>query len=601
MSDNSIFDEIRTKVNIVEVVRDRVPNLVKAGRGYKALCPFHKEKTPSFLVSQEKGLFRCFGCGVGGDVIRFVIMMDKITMPEALEVLAKRANITLPQSTRYTRNPEAEAKREQFLKMNETVADYYHNYLCDSQETRGVRQYLKKRNVDDHVVNKFKIGYSPRDNSVVGLLKSNGYKDEELSRSGLVRFADTRNEWYDTFRSRLMFPIFDQRNRIIAFGGRILDDANNEQAKYINSPETMVFSKSRTLYGLSQCSQGVREAGKIVVVEGYMDTISLHQAGFTYAVAPLGTALTNEHVGILKRYSDEVYLSFDSDNSGVIATLRSIAILLAADVYPKVIVIKGAKDPDELLNKPDGAELYAKLIETAKEGFEFYIDTLVAKYGNGTSAGKRNVVKSTIEFMVKIPNEVVKNEALCYLSNMVNIQPEILSMELRKYEKTGSKDFGSDIQRVEVNNKITVEEELLNLVVNTPGLIKDVREFSVVEMLEDKRVADTIKYLMERDEHGFKVCVNDILSMYLNDENTELHDWLSRVVMLDRGFSDVKKTVQGVMKTIEDKYLKRKCELLKKEVGNICTLKQAEDYSPEDHEVVNEYNRIMRRLKGTRH
>lgn len=364
-------EEVRMRNDIVDVISGYV-KLQKKGSNYFGLCPFHNEKSPSFSVSPSKQMYYCFGCGAGGNAITFVMEYENYTFPEALKMLADRAGIKLPE-VEYSKEERARADlRTTLLEINKLAANYFYYQLNQPQGKIGY-DYLRRRALTDETLKRFGLGYANKTSSdLYQYLRSKGYKDDILKESGLVTL-DERGT-YDKFWNRVMFPILDVNSRVIGFGGRVMGDG---EPKYLNSPETKVFDKSRNLYGLN-FARTSREK-YILICEGYMDVIAMHQAGFTNAVASLGTAFTTQHAALLKRYTDKVVLTYDSDGAGVKAALRAIPILKQVGISIKVLNMQPYKDPDEFI-KNLGADAFRERIEQAKNSFLFEIDVMKREY-----------------------------------------------------------------------------------------------------------------------------------------------------------------------------------------------------------------------------
>ncbi len=360
-----VLEEVRSRNDIVDVVSEYV-KLQKKGSNHFGLCPFHNEKSPSFSVSSSKQMYYCFGCGVGGNVLTFVMEYENISFPEALKQLAERAGVKLPE-VEYSKEDKARADlRTILLEINKHAANYFYYQLHQPQGKIGY-DYFKNRKLSDETLKSFGLGYANKtSNDLYLYLKSKGYHDDILKESGLIT-PDERGT-YDKFWNRVMFPILDVNHRVIGFGGRVMGEGN---PKYLNSPETKIFDKSRNLYGLNYARTS-RE-NTLIICEGYMDVIALHQAGFKNAVAALGTAFTSQHASLLKRYTDKVILSFDNDMAGIKATLRAIPLLKEAGISARVLKMEPYKDPDEFIEHL-GTEVFKDRIEHAQNGFLFEVE-----------------------------------------------------------------------------------------------------------------------------------------------------------------------------------------------------------------------------------
>ena len=367
---DEIVEEVRSRNDIVDIISGYV-RLQKKGSNYFGLCPFHNEKSPSFSVSPGKQMYYCFGCGAGGNVITFLMEYENYTFAEALKVLADRSGVTLPQEDTSREAKAREELRTVLLRINKQAANYFYWQLHQPQGEIGYR-YFKNRALTDETMKRFGLGFAGKSGGLYQYLKGQGYDDGILKETGLFTIEERGAR--DKFWNRVMFPIMDVNNRVIGFGGRVMGDGT---PKYLNSPETKIFDKSRNLYGLNY-ARTARE-GYLLVCEGYMDVIALHQAGFTNSVASLGTALTSQHANLLKRYTEKVVLTYDSDGAGVKAALRAIPILKEAGISTRVLNMEPYKDPDEFI-KNLGAEEFRKRIEGARNSFLFEIDVLKRNY-----------------------------------------------------------------------------------------------------------------------------------------------------------------------------------------------------------------------------
>ena len=401
---DELVEEIRSRNDIVSVIGSYI-RLQKKGSNHMGLCPFHNEKTPSFSVSASKQMYHCFGCGVGGNVFTFIMEYENYTFLEALRFLAERAGIALPEQE-YSEEQKRQADlKGRLLEVNKQAATYFY-YQFKNQQGQAAYDYLIKRGLSEDTIKRFGLGYSNRySDDLYRYLKKQGYEDDFLSQSGLVTI-DERLGGRDKFRDRVMFPIMDANHRVIGFGGRVMGNVGPEVPKYLNTPETRVFEKSRNLYGLNYAKASRKNY--ILICEGYMDVIALHQAGFTNAVAALGTAFTGFHANLLKRYTNEVLLTFDSDQAGTQAALRAIPILKEAGLSIKVINMKPYKDPDEFI-KALGAEEYQKRISEARNSFFFEIDVLQKDYDMGDPEQKTKFFHETAKKLVGFSEELERN------------------------------------------------------------------------------------------------------------------------------------------------------------------------------------------------
>ena len=384
---DEIIEEVRQRNDIVDVISQYV-HLTKKGSTYIGLCPFHNEKTGSFSVSPHKQIYHCFGCGAGGNVLSFLMQYENFTFVEAVETLADRAGVTLPKHEMTAQQKKEVDKKQRLLEINKEAAKYFYTLLRNGRGKHAY-EYFKKRGLSEETMRNFGLGYSDQySNDLYQYLRKKGYEDAVLKDSGLISI-DERRGCYDKFWNRAMFPIMDVNSKVIGFGGRVMGDG---EPKYLNSPETLIFDKSRNLYGLNIARKTKKQ--QLLLCEGYMDVIALHQAGFDNAVASLGTALTSGHANLLKRYTKEVYLTFDSDGAGVKAALRAIPILKEVGLSTKVINMRPYKDPDEFI-KALGTEAYQKRIDEAENSFMFEIRILEENYDLTDPEGKTQFYNET--------------------------------------------------------------------------------------------------------------------------------------------------------------------------------------------------------------
>jgi DNA primase len=448
-----IIEEIRRCNDIVEVLSEYLP-LKGSGGNYKALCPFHSEKTPSFTVTRQKQIFHCFGCGVGGNIFHFIMKYEHLSFPEAVASLAKRAGVTLPKSRSSGAASPLEAHKEQLYGMNELAAKYFHQLLLNSPQGEKVRSYLRTRGIDQRSIERFQLGYAPAGwDSLVRYSAERGFQPQMLAEVGLVKARDDGRGFYDRFRDRLMFPICNVMGRIVALGGRLVDN-QPEAPKYLNSPETTIYKKGTLLYGLHLAKQPIRAEGRVLIVEGYLDLISLFQAGIEYVVATLGTALTRSHVQLLKAYAKEAILVFDGDTAGRSAALRgkeyflqghvryflpsahvsSLQGALEGDLHAKVVLLPQGHDPDTFVQTAGRGALLAKVRE-AQPFIEFLLDAEAEGYDLASVQGKLAYVRKLLPLIVNLVNQVERTEYLSELVKRTGIAPSALAAELHKLKQ----------------------------------------------------------------------------------------------------------------------------------------------------------------------
>ena len=421
---DELIEEVRMKNDIVDVISGYV-RLQKKGSSYFGLCPFHNEKSPSFSVSRQKQMYYCFGCGAGGNIFTFLMEYENLTFVEAVQMLADRAGVELPKMEYSKEAKERADLKSVLLEINKAAAQYFYVQLKNEQGRAGYT-YLKNRGLSEETIKAFGLGYSNKySNDLYQYLKSKGYSEDHIRQAGLVS-TDEKNGVYDKFWNRVMFPIMDVNSRVIGFGGRVMGDG---KPKYLNSPETPVFDKSRNLYGLNRARSAKKSY--FLLCEGYMDVIALHQAGFTNAVASLGTALTSGHASLIKRYVQEVYLTYDSDEAGTRAALRGVPILKSAGISAKVIRMDPYKDPDEFIRNL-GAEEFEKRIMNARNGFMFSLEILEREYDMNSPEGKTAFFRETARRLTGFEDELERSNYIEAVAKAYKVSVESLQKLVTK-------------------------------------------------------------------------------------------------------------------------------------------------------------------------
>lgn len=427
---DDLIEEIRQKNDIVDVIGEYV-KLQRKGSSYFGLCPFHNEKSPSFSVSPQKQMYYCFGCGAGGNVFTFIMEYENYTFLEALKMLAERAGVELPE-LEYSREAKEQAdKKAQLLQINKEAAKYYYIQLR-SQQGQQAMAYLEGRDLTKETIKKFGLGYSDKfGNGLYRYLKELGYSDGLLHESGLFH-ADERHGMYDKFWNRVIFPIMDVNNKVIGFGGRVMGEG---KPKYLNSPETKIFDKSRNLYGLNLARTSRKK--NLLICEGYMDVISMHQAGFHNAVASLGTALTSLQAGLLKRYTDEVLIIYDSDEAGTKAALRAIPMLKGVGLSTKVVNLKPFKDPDEFI-KNEGREAFERRLLEAENSFLFEVRISEQDYDMNDPQGKTDFFHNVAKKLLNFEDEIERNNYIESVAGKYRVDSKMLTKLVNKLALKGA-------------------------------------------------------------------------------------------------------------------------------------------------------------------
>ena len=492
----SQVDEVRAAADIVKVVGDYV-KLRKAGANYMGLCPFHSEKTPSFAVHPAKQIFHCFGFGVGGDVFKFVMMIDSLTFPEALRRLAEKVGVTLSETFGdATYDPDARV-RGALYKLHEAAAKFFAGQLTGTAEGRVARAYLEDRGLKDEVVGRFRLGYAPGDGQALarhlsGALQQAvqggaGNESELLEKSGLVVHDAERNRRYDRFRRRIIFPIANDSGKVVAFAGRALGD---EQPKYLNSPETPIYTKGRVLYHVDRAAQAIRKLDYTILVEGYMDCIAVASSGIENVVASCGTSLTEGQIRLLARYSRRVVVNYDPDSAGVAATERSLALLLEEGFEAKVLALPGGLDPDSFIRK-QGSGRYRELLAAAPSYIDYLTDRAIAIHNVNTPEGKVGAANAVLPYLAKVPNPMLRAELAGRLAERLRLDERLLREELRRVAGAARPEVR--IRPESAAPKVTtVEKELLRAFVENQELADELLRQMVEQSLLEGLVTEPI-------------------------------------------------------------------------------------------------------------
>mgnify|MGYP001338010509 CR=1 FL=1 len=413
--------EIRDRSDIVEVISSYLP-LRRSGANYQGLCPFHQEKSPSFNVNAPRQIFHCFGCGVGGNVFTFVMRMEGLTFPEAVKRLGEKAGITVEETPVTPADRQRRDQREKIVRINEVACDFYHRLLLEDPAGAPGRRYLRQRGYEAEMVKAFRLGFAPDQwEALVGHLSAQGFVREEMRAAGLVREGSAGRGDRDLFHSRLLFPILDPEGRVVAFGGRVLD---NGTPKYLNSPETPVYHKGRILYGLYQGREAIRQARAVLVVEGYFDLLALHRAGIANAVAACGTALTADHARLLKRYAEQAILVFDADKAGRQATFRAMDALLPEGLAVSAVGLAAGEDPDSFLTA-EGPGAFQARLAAARPALELFIDEQLEQHGNRVE-GRARAAEEVLARIRRLPSDLERNLYLKQLAVRTGLDEALL-------------------------------------------------------------------------------------------------------------------------------------------------------------------------------
>ena len=561
---DELIEEIRSSNDIVDVISKYV-TLKRSGRNFFGLCPFHKEKSPSFAVSPDKQIFHCFGCGAGGNVIHFISKIEGLDFKDTLELLANRVNIELPTLDNLEDDKTARLKSKVY-EINKIAAEFYHENLY-KPTSKIAQEYIKKRKLDNRTLKAFLIGYAGNFNELYLLLKQKGYTEEEMLASSLVK--RTENGGYmDSFRKRLMFPIQDVRERVIAFGGRVLDDS---KPKYINSPENIVYSKGRNLFGLNVAKK--HDTRKIIIVEGYMDAISLYQRGITNVVASLGTAMTEAQGRLLRRYSEQVIFGYDADGAGQAAILRGMEILQNLGCDIRVLQIEGAKDPDEYVLKY-GPERFQKCVDNAISLVEFKVKVLLKELNIENTNDKIKFLNEIAKILAKVTNQMEREIYVDKIAKEYKISKEAIYAEVNKLmykDNQGSKKLEKRVvtmvPKEEKENSVSEavlkrENLVIYLLINEYSkCYEKIKNLITLNYIQDDTNKQILKKMYEEFEKG-------------NSNTSQLLDWfqdekvishITEIMAGDFEITDVNKAIDDLISIYEkEKLINRRNEILKK-------------------------------------
>lgn len=576
-------EEVKSKVDIVEIIGTRV-NLKKAGRHFKGLCPFHSEKSPSFIVSPERQSYKCFGCQEGGDVLTFLQKYEGYSFLEALESMAARVGVTL-QSYRPT---EADSRRKRILEILSLSTEYY-SYLLNKHESGAVaRDYLASRGIRNESIKKFNLGYSPTQWRSVSdfLIKKKGYKIEEVEAAGLI-IVSGEGKYYDRFRGRVMFPLRDHKGVVVGFSGRTLSKEVNE-AKYINSPETSTYHKSQMLYGLYENREAIRKEDKIVLVEGELDMIPSVQAGISYVVAIKGSAFTSEQAQIISRYSRNIYMSLDADSAGQEAIKRAVAIAETLDLSIRVVQIKGGKDPGDVASENPTA--WREMVKGAVLYWDFLIDSASAKYDPASGEGASEITREVIPALSQVANKVVQAHYVRKLATKLGVGESVVYEEIgrfnKKQELTHLRSVVNNIEQGAVSRVSELALYALSLgLQNFEKLNKKIKELELA-WVGVSAVEKIVRALLVWEKDKFEI------KEFAAKLPPELIPTLDQAYLRDlTRISDVEREWEGTVHELEEVYVR---EQLKEITKTITSLNPSQNEQLQT--LQNDFGRFSRRL-----
>ena len=512
----SAKEAIKATVDIVELVGQHV-KLKRAGQNHIGLCPFHSEKAPSFSVSATKQIFHCFGCKKGGDIFAFWMEYHGTTFPEAVKDLAERYQISLPEKQMTPSNRKEAAVKESLLELNELAAKFFHHILGQSADGKQGRAYLAQRALSEEVASEFQLGYAPNRWDALTTFLTRKRKDLRKAALAGLLVPKKNGGYYDRFRGRLIFPIFDLRKRIVGFGGRVLD---HSLPKYLNTPETPVFQKGRLLYGLHTAHRFIRQNGRVVVVEGYTDALALRRHGFQEAVATLGTALTKDHIRILKGYAKEAIVVFDADASGKAAAMKSLPLFLNEGLSSRVLVLPEDDDPDSFVNRL-GLDSFLEKLERSGPMFEFYLDLVLSQAGQGIE-GRINALRETLPILTEIDSTAKRLLLVHRISEKMGISESAILAELQNEQGGSTRLEGREITETSLTLKARKGDDfpLLNLLVHAPHAIQSLVDHDCKTLLSDPVVALIFDTMVKLFKSKGELKPAEVLE-HLADENAK--------------------------------------------------------------------------------
>lgn len=556
------IQEVKKNVDIVNVIGEYL-DLKKTGKNYKALCPFHQEKTPSFTVNPVNQVYHCFGCGAGGDVFTFLMEMDHLTFIESLKIMAERANMELPDQSDYQK--QKSRKRDRMFTINNLAAKFYNYILLNKKIGQNARKYLEERNFSESEIDNFFLGYAPDHWQVLfNFLTEKGYEPVELQEAGLIS-KSKNNNYYDKFRGRIIFPIMNIRGEVLAFGGRIINNEDPSIPKYLNSPGTLIYEKGKNLYGIHRAKTSIRQKDSVVIMEGYTDVLRAHKEGIENTVASLGTALTRDQARNLVRFAETAYIIFDSDTAGQKAALKGLDILKEEGLNVKVVDLPEGQDPDDFLVENGSAEL-KKLMDKAPGVVDYKIEKAAAGKNLDNPEEKISLIKAMIKIIAEIEDPVEKEVYLQKISKKYKIDEEILVEEIKKYKKKDKNEEKRYTKNKTETREISVQKKvqfkILKIFIDYP----EYRE-QIQEQLKPKYFNDLFENVAELLWRNAQRDINYIVGEVEDDD-------LRKILMklaVNENISTNQTTVNGLIENMKENiYFKSKKKIygkLKNETG----------------------------------
>jgi DNA primase len=567
-----IIEQINSRIDIVEIISKYIP-LKRTGRNFKALCPFHNEKTPSFVVSPHKQIYRCFGCGSGGNIYNFIMKYEHLEFPEAVKLLAEKAGVNMPKLQFHRDSSDI----EELYGINTLACDFFHNNLLNAEEAKVARNFLRNKEIKDDTIAKFKLGFAQNLRSgLYSYLSAKEAKKQLIEKLGL---AVTGN---DRFRNKFMLPIFNHRNKIAGFGARALDDT---LPKYINSPESPIYVKGSLLYGLNFSSDHIRKLDKIIVVEGYMDVLTLFQQGIRNIVAASGTSLTTEQAGLIKRLTNNVVIIFDPDEAGKLASIRGLELLLDFEMDVSIVGLPSGFDPDDFVRK-FGAEKFNNMITQAKDIFDYKLEFLLNKYDMCNLKDKLIIISDMLRTISRVKNSILKANLIRRLSEAASENEEELLIELKKVKNNQLYDF-SDIKRRDISkNTRQAERIILGIALEDKDLLSEVKGKFYPEDFHDINIKKVMSVLFEIDTKD-GISISSLLCRF---EDEAVRDIICEVMLETDKLSDKRKNLDDCVNWLKQDNLKKALKDIQQKI------KLAQEIKNENLmlELVSQYNDLVK-------
>lgn len=590
MIPDEIINQILDKVDIAEVISGYIP-LKRAGRNFKANCPFHHEKTPSFVVSPDKQIFHCFGCNEGGNVFAFIMKHERMEFPEAVELMASKAGVEIP---KWQASSTQHSEAIKLHSVNESAAQFYHYTLLKTERSKNAYNYLKARGINEESIKKLKLGYAPAEwDSLLAHAKKKGLSDKALEKAGLV-IPGKDGGFYDRFRHRVIFPIISHKGQVVGFGARVLDET---LPKYINSPETPIYTKGSYLYGLNLAIEHIKQKDFVIIVEGYLDFLTPYQAGIGNIVASLGTALTTEQLRLLKRFTKNIVMVFDADSAGQSASLRGLDLAVAEDMNVKVAALPQGYDPDKFVREK-GAEKFQNIITEAGNFFDYKYNLLKVGFPDNDVKSKARIAGEMLLTIARLPNAIARTEYMKRLADKLDVEPQALWEEIKKVKvdrpQTAGPGASISLSFSRPASCINAAEKmLLGLAMDEPRLISEIRNHLKINGINK--------------ENDFKILLDSVCDYWEKNKTINIaklanfvkkEEYCKTIVdacSVVEDITDKSKCLKDCIRNIKQSHIRDKM----KDLHNQIKTAQEQNYDEEyQGRLMNEYNNLLKQKAG---